>query len=220
MLLNGRDSISEDFRVRLLDSKQTSLRWLPQRSQCLMALQQLGIVSAMKKEIQMADDKPILDPATLRWIAAYLEKDLNFFYDSKTRNKAYLIGFSEALHSVQAVAERVSRGEDPRLTSTVTDMFPDLPLEKRFKALLNLWHRETGHLSNLTKSNAHPAHRAIISMGPPVVPLIAAEMEREPGWYFDALQSIIGDGPDIPEEARGRLNVLTKIYLDWLRSRG
>ena len=67
----------------------------------------------------------------------------------------------------------------------------------------------------------HPAFREIVSLGRPVVPLIFKELVREPGFHwFHALRDIIGSGPEIPTEARGRLRPVTECWLSWGKEHG
>jgi hypothetical protein len=62
----------------------------------------------------------------------------------------------------------------------------------------------------------HPAFWEIVSLGHPVVPLIFKELVREPGFHwFHALRAILGSGPEIPPEARGRLRPVTESWLRW-----
>lgn len=89
-------------------------------------------------------------------------------------------------------------------------------LERTFLALADTWTRETGHLSSTRQMAAHPAYREIARLGLPVVPLIFKELVREPGFHwFHALREILGSGPEIPTEARGRLRPVTDRWLRW-----
>jgi hypothetical protein len=91
-------------------------------------------------------------------------------------------------------------------------------IRDRFRALGAQWNRETGFMSNVTQVNAHPAYREIVSMGHAVVPfLLEAINVEDPEWWFDALKEIYGDGPVIPEEARGRNRAIARLWLDWVK---
>jgi hypothetical protein len=65
----------------------------------------------------------------------------------------------------------------------------------------------------------HPAYREIISMGKPVVPLILAELEERPDYWFAALRAITGEDP-VPNEARGNVRAMTGAWLAWGRVHG
>ena len=58
----------------------------------------------------------------------------------------------------------------------------------------------------------HPSYQQILGMGWHAVPLILAELEREPARWFWALRAISGEDPN-PEEHQGRV---TDMARDWL----
>ena len=92
-------------------------------------------------------------------------------------------------------------------------------LQQKFRSLASAWKVDEGVSSSLSERFAHPAYQQIISIGEPVIPLILAELERDPDWWFAALKSITGDDP-VPDASRGRLKELTRAWLDWGRKRG
>jgi hypothetical protein len=92
-------------------------------------------------------------------------------------------------------------------------------IESRFQQLAQQWRSETAHLSNVRKKALHPAYQEIIGMGEPAVPLILAEMKRQPGQWFWALHAITRDDP-VAEESRGNLAEMTEAWLEWGRKRG
>ena len=69
------------------------------------------------------------------------------------------------------------------------------PFVRRFYRLAAVWKTETGHLSNLTERCDHAAYRSIVEMGPEVIPLILAELENEPDYWFAALCELTGENP-------------------------
>jgi hypothetical protein len=69
----------------------------------------------------------------------------------------------------------------------------------RFQRLVKQWKKETAHLSNIGKKALHPAYQEIIGMGEVAVPLLLAEMRREPDDWFWALHAITGAKP-VPAE--------------------
>lgn len=81
-------------------------------------------------------------------------------------------------------------------------------------------HEETKFLSNMSKVYENDWYRKIVELGMPVVPIIFAEMEREPGWWFHAINTITGEGPHVPSDAMGRLDRLTEIFLKWGKEKG
>src|SRR5688572_18926849 len=65
----------------------------------------------------------------------------------------------------------------------------------RFHALAERWKKETAHHSNIAKRAMHPAYQEIVGMGQSVVPLLLAELRREPDDWFWALHAITGADP-------------------------
>lgn len=109
------------------------------------------------------------------------------------------------------------------ISHSISDASPPTSpdLERRFVTLAETWIRETAHLSSTRQMAEHPACREIVSMGRSVVPLIFRELVREPGFHwFQALRDIIGSGPDIPNEARGRLRPVAECWLRWGKEHG
>jgi hypothetical protein len=98
---------------------------------------------------------------------------------------------------------------------------PSSDLERKFHTLAETWTRETSHLSSTHQMAEHPAYRAIVSLGQPVVPLIFKELARDPGFHWlHALRDITGSGPEIPSEARGKLRPVTECWLSWGKEHG
>jgi len=87
------------------------------------------------------------------------------------------------------------------------------PVE-RFRELTKAWRNEVRFLSDTNEICSHPAYQEIIGMGALALPLIFAEMEREPDHWFWALKAITGQDP-VPEEQRGNLELMTKAWLNW-----
>ena len=93
------------------------------------------------------------------------------------------------------------------------------PTPDNFNRLADLWQKETIFLSNSETAERHPAHREIVSWGPPAVPLILERMRSQGGHWFTALTAITGDDP-IPPGSRGKIPEMTAAWLEWGRSRG
>lgn len=65
----------------------------------------------------------------------------------------------------------------------------------------------------------HSAYQQIIGLGPAVVPLLLAELDREPDHWFWALKAITGADP-LPPDGRGRVGEMTQAWLRWGREQG
>jgi hypothetical protein len=59
-------------------------------------------------------------------------------------------------------------------------------------------------------------YQRIIGMGPAVVPLILEELEREPGHWFWALESITEQNP-VPPESAGKVGQMAEAWTRWGR---
>ena len=81
------------------------------------------------------------------------------------------------------------------------------------------WKRERGPHSSAARLTDHPAYRAIVALGPAVVPLILRELAREPDHWSRALHELTGANP-VPDSARGRLDAMADAWLAWGRQQG
>lgn len=89
---------------------------------------------------------------------------------------------------------------------------------RRFNELVQEWRRTRGHSSKIKDLVANLAYQRIIGMGSVAVPLILEEWERQPGHWSWALSAITGEDP-IPPSARGRLDQMAAIWLQWGREK-
>ncbi len=92
-------------------------------------------------------------------------------------------------------------------------------LEKKFQQLAAIWRAETSYLSSSTAIVNHPAYQEIIHMGPPVVPLLLRDLEREPARWFSALHALTGANPMEPAD-RGKVAQIAEAWLRWGRANG
>jgi hypothetical protein len=99
------------------------------------------------------------------------------------------------------------------------DTIEPATLARQFQTLATQWKAATAFLSSATAMVAHPAYKAIIALGPPVVPLILKELEGEPVHWFEALQAITGEDPVFPEDW-GKIPKMAAAWLAWGRKRG
>ena len=102
---------------------------------------------------------------------------------------------------------------------TVAHPAESAALAVRFHQLATQFSAECALLSSTTAMVAHPAYQAIIALGPPVVPLLLQNLEREPTHWFEALQAITGEDP-VPSSDWGRIHAMADAWLAWGRSRG
>ena len=89
---------------------------------------------------------------------------------------------------------------------------PPVLLAALFDQLAQEWRAETQYLSSTTQIATHPAYQRIIGLGPQVIPLILAELERRPGHWAWALKALTGEDP-APPEAQGRVAATAEAWL-------
>lgn len=91
--------------------------------------------------------------------------------------------------------------------------------EVEFNKLVTEW-KSAGRTKSLVSAIAiHPAYQRIIGMGPDVLPLILRELQRELDHWFWALEVISREDP-VPEESKGDLKEMARIWLKWGREHG
>jgi hypothetical protein len=98
----------------------------------------------------------------------------------------------------------------------VVDAAQQQALLARFEALSAEWKEATAFLSSSTAMVAHPAYQAVIALGPPVVPFLLRDLEREHIHWFEALRAITGEDP-VPRDRWGHIPAMTSAWLDWGR---
>jgi hypothetical protein len=91
---------------------------------------------------------------------------------------------------------------------------------RRFQGLATQWGVATRYRSNTHALRDHPVYRELVGLGEPAVPLILAELKREPNvsWFL-VLAAITGEDP-IPPALAGRVDAMARAWLDWGRQRG
>lgn len=90
---------------------------------------------------------------------------------------------------------------------------------EQFHRLARQWKEDRGPSSSARRMAEHPAYRAIVAMGEVAIPLLLAELERQPDHWFIALHELTGADP-VPKEARGRLNDMVAAWVRWGKENG
>jgi hypothetical protein len=93
----------------------------------------------------------------------------------------------------------------------------DEEVAERFRELTQEWRAATGFESNLERVILNRSYQEIIGLGPQVVPLILADMQRARGHWFWALSVIVGE-----DQAAGQTSIAaaTEAWLAWGRENG
>ncbi len=95
----------------------------------------------------------------------------------------------------------------------------DEALRRQFQEFVSQWKADTMFLSSINDMVTHPAYLRIIGMGKDSLPLLLAELRREPDHWFVALQAITGVNP-IPGSLRGDVAQMTHAWLTWAEQQG
>lgn len=122
----------------------------------------------------------------------------------------------ELFSRLEAAARRRGLNNVEQLLETWQGTEEDLA---RFQRLAQRWKLETAHVSNISKKAMHPAYQEIIGMGKSAIPLLVAELKREPDDWFWALHAISGANP-VPQENRGNLRVMADAWIQWGSNQG
>lgn len=89
-------------------------------------------------------------------------------------------------------------------------------LKVDFQKFAGLWKSTQSSASAPEDVAGDWPYRAIIALGPEVVPLILHELEKQPDDWFWALAILTGENP-VPEQDRGKTLEMTKAWLKWGR---
>jgi len=99
------------------------------------------------------------------------------------------------------------------------DLAPPPDDQKRFRELVRRWKEGAAHLSSTARMAKHPAYREIVQMGPAAVPLLLAELKRDPDFWFAALREITKENP-VPARSAGKVKEMARAWMEWGRERG
>lgn len=91
------------------------------------------------------------------------------------------------------------------------------PEKETFIQLAGQWKDETWFLSSIKKRVAHLAYLKIIGLGHRAIPWILAELEREPDYWYAALEAIARPNPVPNAETMPQLR---EAWLAWGRMNG
>jgi hypothetical protein len=106
-----------------------------------------------------------------------------------------------------------------RIPSPGLELAPGRILSERFDRLAGEWKEKSRHLSNSAQMVMLRPYQRIIGMGPAVVPLILAELRREPDHEFWALEATTDHDP-VPAEAKGKVRMTSEACIRWGEEQG
>ena len=103
--------------------------------------------------------------------------------------------------------------------SNANPLVSEVGIHERFQRLAAQWKERSRYLSNTAQMSMLEPYQRIIGMGLPVVPLILAELQREPDHWFWALESITEQNP-VPPEAAGKVRQMAEVWVRWGQQQG
>lgn len=89
----------------------------------------------------------------------------------------------------------------------------------KFEKLAAQWRKDTKFLSSITDKVLHPCYQRIIGLGPDAISIILAELRKNGGHWFWALESITGENPVLPEH-RGDIKEMAHDWIEWGKRKG
>ena len=126
-----------------------------------------------------------------------------------------------ALNRTAELKSRINRRHQ-ELLSAAGDLlsgYNGTGLRKEFERLIEDWEEQRPRGVDVSEMVMHPTYQRIIGVGPRVVPLLLAELQRKSGHWFWALHAITGANP-VPEDSQGNLRAMAEAWLEWGRQRG
>ena len=123
------------------------------------------------------------------------------------------------MHSIETCEICGKSGKTRTSRHWIETLCDEHETEAKFRDLAYKWEQATVLLSSMTEIVCHPAYQEIISMGKEAIPLILKKLQKQPGYWFEALRCITGENP-VSVEAQGDIELLTKAWLDWGKDQG
>lgn len=85
---------------------------------------------------------------------------------------------------------------------------------KKYLALLEKCHNETAIYSNLEKVKKNSNYQLMLAMGKEVVPIIFEQLQKDTSWVHTLLLTDLLGPIEVPEEARGRIDMIAQLWLE------
>ena len=94
----------------------------------------------------------------------------------------------------------------------------DQNLKVRFDELAAVWAGETACYSFKPQIIGHPAYRALLELGPDILPLVIEELRTPSRRWFYLLRALTGESP-VPPEAAGDVPAMAEAWVAWYELR-
>ena len=90
----------------------------------------------------------------------------------------------------------------------------DTLLSKKYLALLEKCHNETGFYSDLGRVKENVNYQLMLVMGKEVIPIIFEQLQKNASWVHILLLTDLLGPINIPEEARGKFDMIAQLWLE------
>lgn len=118
--------------------------------------------------------------------------------------------------SLSGTATARARIDEDLISRTSHPVYRQLSLPDKFRILVENWKRDSQYVSSTQEMANLKTYRQIIDIGREVLPLLLMELQRDPDYWFVALQELSGANPVRPDQL-GRLNQMSNAWLQWGR---
>jgi hypothetical protein len=140
--------------------------------------------------------------------------DVTDVKEKQQQTYTFSISLAKRIDSLETKVSRTIQEKDAH--KGISEL-SDAELGAIFASLTRQWKEETINVSSVEQIVSHEAYLQIIGLGPRVIPLILAELERELDYWFWALRALARTDP-VPEEKANNLVDLRNAWLDWGRA--
>jgi len=92
-------------------------------------------------------------------------------------------------------------------------------MEHEFQRLAAEWSRGTSHFSFRHQAVKHPSYRALLDLGPVIVPMLIEKLRvNAPGRWFYLLDDLVGWSP-VRQEDAGNVTAMAAAWVSWYENR-
>ena len=87
-------------------------------------------------------------------------------------------------------------------------------LQTQFDELVAEWTKGTIYFSLKHRAVSHPAYRALVGLGPTIIPMVVEKLRHSPSRLFYLLNDLTGENP-VPPESAGKTAEIAASWVRW-----
>ena len=91
-------------------------------------------------------------------------------------------------------------------------------LQTQFDELVAEWTKGTVYFSLKHRAVSHPAYRALLDLGPSIIPMVVEKLRTSPGRLFYLLNDLTGENP-VPPASSGKVAEIAACWVRWYDDR-